>query len=205
MGGEGGREGEEVAVVLGAAAARNGNSDATAAAAAIEYSVVVKEEAAAVVVVVLLLLVETATVVVVLLVKEDEGAPTVAPATEAAAVVVLPTPSFSRLNPSHHSSASPCSVARTCLRAVTMSSLSYEPKARMYASKLTVASLSAAVGWSRLMGGVTPRYGRVVLVVEGVGGAMVLASCLERGKVGAAVQHGGSRVLPPCLLGVPAL
>jgi len=161
LGGEGGREGGGGGAAAAAAAAAAGDNiaeySAAAATAAIEYSVVLVTEEAAVVML-LLLLVVTVTAVVVLLVKEEEGAPTgVATATEATAAVVLPTPSFSCLNPSHHSSANVCRMARACLRAVAMSSLSYEPKARMYASKCTVASFSAAVGWSRLMGGVTPR------------------------------------------------
>ena len=184
-----------------AATADDGAAAAAASSAAVEYSAVLVVQAAVCVAVVLRVLVAVtkvaAAVVVVVVVKEEEaeGAPTgVATAIEAAAIA-LPTPSFSHLNPSHHSSASPCSVARTCLRAVAMSSLSYEPKARMYASKLTVASFSAAVGWSKLMGGVTPRYGGVVLASEdGVGGAMMLAcgrvcELLVSGRGGGWVQH----------------
>lgn len=113
--------------VTAAAATAVTSAAATAAAApiAIEFSMAVIAEAAGVVVVVLVVVTVTKLAPVV----AEEGAPT-GVATEAAAVV-FPNPSFSCLNSSHHSSASSCRVARTCLRAVAMSSLSYEPNARM--------------------------------------------------------------------------
>jgi len=93
---------------------------------AVELSRAILAEAAGVVVVELVVVTVTGLAAVV---AQEEGAPT-GVATGAAAVAFL-IPSFSGLNTSHHSSASPCRVVRTCLRAVAISPLSYEPNARM--------------------------------------------------------------------------